>query len=130
MSRSLQSSTTILSNPLLTLKAHPSDFSSTSPPARSLQSRLPFNLPSGSSNSLLHCQSLFLSSRADRSLPVAEAFVHFDWGLAENLVRYGQAAPPPYSLEHVTCPVVLAWSDNDLLADPQVGYRGSRGRAN
>ena len=53
--------------------------------------------------------------------------MHFDWGLAENLVRYGQTTPPPYTLEHVTCPVVLAWSDNDLLADPQVrrGVRGS-----
>ena len=54
---------------------------------------------------------------------VTEAFLHFDWGLAENLARYGQATPPLYTLEHVTCPVVLAWAENDLLADPQVRNR-------
>ncbi|XP_037086521.1 lipase 3-like isoform X2 [Pollicipes pollicipes] len=49
----------------------------------------------------------------------AKAFVHFDWGKDENMRRYGQATPPEYSLNKVTCPVSLFWSDNDLLADPQ-----------
>jgi len=49
----------------------------------------------------------------------AKGFVHFDWGKKENLARYGQEMPPAYSLDPVTCPVSLFWSDNDILADPR-----------
>ena len=55
----------------------------------------------------------------------AEKFVHFDWGTEENIARYGQATPPEYDLGYVTCPVSLFWSDNDLLADPEVSSRRS-----
>ena len=36
------------------------------------------------------------------------------------MIRYGQETPPEYDLSKVTCPVSLFWSDNDLLADPEV----------
>jgi len=48
----------------------------------------------------------------------SKKFLHFDWGRKENMIRYGQEKPPEYSLDKVTCPVVLCWSDNDILADP------------
>ena len=50
----------------------------------------------------------------------SEKFLHFDWGKEENMARYGQETPPEYDLSYVTCPVSLFWSDNDLLADPEV----------
>lgn len=47
-------------------------------------------------------------------------FCHYDFGWFHNLCRYGQTTPPDYSLSEVKAPIVLFWSKNDYLADPEV----------
>lgn len=47
-------------------------------------------------------------------------FQKYDHGEAGNVKKYNQTTPPVYDIGKVTVPVVLMWSDNDWLADPQV----------
>jgi lysosomal acid lipase/cholesteryl ester hydrolase len=43
-------------------------------------------------------------------------FRMYDWGLVENMQRYGSASPPDYNLNQVTARVFLHYGDNDWLA--------------
>ncbi|XP_046459313.1 gastric triacylglycerol lipase-like [Daphnia pulex] len=45
-----------------------------------------------------------------------DSFLHFDYGSAENLKRYGTTYPPEYNLTKVTVPVYLVYGDNDPFA--------------
>jgi lysosomal acid lipase/cholesteryl ester hydrolase len=45
-------------------------------------------------------------------------FAKFDYGLVENLVKYGSISPPEWDLSKITVPVYLFWSQNDVFADP------------
>lgn len=46
-------------------------------------------------------------------------FREWDFGLLENLQRYGNANPPEYPLERITCPIALHYGNNDWLAAVQ-----------
>jgi len=47
-------------------------------------------------------------------------FREFDFGDEQrNIDEYGVASPPEYSLQHVTCPVLLYWGENDWLTQPE-----------
>lgn len=50
---------------------------------------------------------------------VSGEFRQFDLGYVGNLARYGTPLPPRYSLERVSAPVSLFYSDEDWMADPQ-----------
>lgn len=43
-------------------------------------------------------------------------FRQYDYGMLENLSRYGSISPPDYPLEKIRCPIALHYSDNDWLA--------------
>lgn len=43
-------------------------------------------------------------------------FRQYDYGMLENLNRYGSINPPDYPLENIRCPIALHYSDNDWLA--------------
>nr|CAH0102067.1 unnamed protein product [Daphnia galeata] len=45
-----------------------------------------------------------------------ESFLYFDYGPADNLIRYGTTYPPEYNLTQVTVPVYLVHADNDPFA--------------
>jgi lysosomal acid lipase/cholesteryl ester hydrolase len=48
-----------------------------------------------------------------------ETFIPYNYGLWENLLRYGSIRPPPYNLSKITAPVYLFWGQNDYLATPE-----------
>ena len=47
-------------------------------------------------------------------------FNAFDYGIEENLNRYGTETPKTYDLKRVTAPVHIFWASNDFIADPAV----------
>ncbi|XP_050352929.1 lipase 3-like [Nymphalis io] len=49
---------------------------------------------------------------------VSNDFNKFDYGLSENLLRYGKSRPPSYTLEQISAPVSLFYSEADWLAHP------------
>ncbi|XP_026496493.2 lipase 3-like [Vanessa tameamea] len=49
---------------------------------------------------------------------VSNEFRKFDYGLSENLLRYGKSPPPSYTLEQISAPVSLFYSEADWLAHP------------
>nr|CDS18717.1 lysosomal acid lipase:cholesteryl ester [Echinococcus granulosus] len=46
-------------------------------------------------------------------------FQTFDFGAAENMVKYNRTTPPPYGLDAVGLPVTVYWSGQDWLAPPR-----------
>lgn len=50
-------------------------------------------------------------------------FANYDYGIIENIIRYGTAEPPEYSLENVTCPVALFYAMNDWLTSASATER-------
>ncbi|XP_021960957.1 lipase 3 [Folsomia candida] len=50
-------------------------------------------------------------------------FRKYNYGRAENLLRYGQETPPEYDISKITAPVALYWGQNDWLAAPADVYR-------
>ncbi|CAH4028684.1 unnamed protein product [Pieris brassicae] len=44
-------------------------------------------------------------------------FRRYDYGWAQNLLRYGTPEPPHYNLSNIDCPVHLHYSESDPLAD-------------
>ncbi|TDG48673.1 hypothetical protein AWZ03_005002 [Drosophila navojoa] len=46
-------------------------------------------------------------------------FQQFDFGLLQNRVRYSSLKPPKYNLSGVTAKVMLYYSQNDLLGQPE-----------
>lgn len=49
-------------------------------------------------------------------------FRKYNYGRAENLLRYGQETPPEYDISKITAPVALYWGQNDWLAAPAVRF--------
>ncbi|XP_022827914.1 gastric triacylglycerol lipase-like [Spodoptera litura] len=49
----------------------------------------------------------------------SQRFCRYDFGKERNLMKYNQSRPPDYDLSKVTTPVVLFYSDKDLLSDPK-----------
>lgn len=47
-------------------------------------------------------------------------FAQYDFGPAENVRKYGQAAPPIYDLSKATLPVAVYHAHNDWMVQPQV----------
>jgi len=48
-------------------------------------------------------------------------FCNFDYNDEElNRATYGSATPPEYNLNKITAPTVLFWSENDIIAVPEV----------
>lgn len=43
-------------------------------------------------------------------------FAHYDYGLIQNIRRYGSRFPPNYRLQNVRAPINLVYSANDLMA--------------
>ncbi|KAF5293144.1 hypothetical protein FQA39_LY13754 [Lamprigera yunnana] len=76
------------------------------------------NAPAGtSSRSLLHYMQL----------AKAKKFQHYDFGEAENIVRYGQPTPPEYDIDKITAPVALYYGGKDHMASPaNVEYLSSK----
>ncbi|XP_045609072.1 lipase 3 [Procambarus clarkii] len=54
-----------------------------------------------------------------RQLHASRKFQAYDHGEAKNLVKYGRASPPQFSLAAVRVPVGLFWSENDWIVDPR-----------
>lgn len=50
----------------------------------------------------------------------SDKFRRFDYGIKENMKRYGSENPPDYDLTKVTAPVGVFWSENDWLAVKEV----------
>ncbi|XP_047986194.1 lipase 3-like [Leguminivora glycinivorella] len=48
---------------------------------------------------------------------VSGKFRQFDYGVAENMHRYGSRDPPDYELENINAPVAVIYSDGDWLSD-------------
>ncbi|CDS41522.1 lysosomal acid lipase:cholesteryl ester [Echinococcus multilocularis] len=46
-------------------------------------------------------------------------FQAFDFGAAENVVKYNRTTPPPYGLDAVGVPVTVYWGGKDWLAPPR-----------
>ncbi|XP_075531613.1 lipase member K-like [Dermacentor variabilis] len=68
------------------------------------------NLPVGSSSqNVLHYAQVYR----------AKNLVRFDYGKEENMVKYGQADPPPYPLEKIRAPFAIYQGLGDIFADPQ-----------
>lgn len=68
------------------------------------------NLPVGtSSQDVLHYAQVFRRKN----------LVRFDYGITENLIRYGQATPPAYPLENIRAPVAVYQGLGDIFADPE-----------
>ena len=44
----------------------------------------------------------------------------YDYGKGQNKEIYGQDHPPVYSIDKVTAPVAVYWSENDWLSAPEV----------
>jgi len=53
----------------------------------------------------------------------SQNFRKYDYGKAENLIRYGQEIPPEYDWSKITAKVALYWGANDWLAAPADAYR-------
>lgn len=49
-----------------------------------------------------------------------EPFNPYDYGVIQNLRKYGRVDPVPYDLTKVTLPVYIFYGDNDLLVGPDV----------
>eukprot|EP01114_Cavostelium_apophysatum_P010740 TRINITY_DN2484_c0_g1_i1.p1 TRINITY_DN2484_c0_g1~~TRINITY_DN2484_c0_g1_i1.p1 ORF type:complete len:394 (+),score=76.62 TRINITY_DN2484_c0_g1_i1:60-1241(+) len=45
-------------------------------------------------------------------------FEKFDYGVAGNIINYGQATPPQYRPQNMTVPLALFTGTKDILADP------------
>lgn len=45
----------------------------------------------------------------------ARNFRKFDYGMFENLRRYGQNEPPAYKVKNIKVPIILHYGGNDLL---------------
>ncbi|KAH8022499.1 hypothetical protein HPB51_025062 [Rhipicephalus microplus] len=77
------------------------------------KTRLPVflaNYPSGTSvRNIAHFSQLVKSNR----------FQKYDWGPTKNVATYGTPRPPAYNLANVKAPVVLYWSDGDVLSTPK-----------
>nr|XP_022911984.1 lipase 3-like [Onthophagus taurus] len=43
-------------------------------------------------------------------------FRKYDYGLIQNLIKYGSVSPPSYNLNKITAPVAMIYSKNDWLA--------------
>ncbi|XP_014285360.1 lipase 1 [Halyomorpha halys] len=76
---------------------------------------------------------LYASSTSLRTLihaaqnRLADQFQQFDFGPAENLMRYNSLKPPKYRLDLVTAPTALFWSLNDpTLSEQSVGRYASK----
>ncbi|XP_026468945.1 lipase 3-like [Ctenocephalides felis] len=66
-------------------------------------------IPAGASaRQLVHYAQEILSSR----------FCQYDHGEELNLEKYGQKEPPDYKISNIRAPVILHYSDNDLLSHP------------
>ncbi|XP_045609070.1 lipase 3 [Procambarus clarkii] len=50
-------------------------------------------------------------------IQAARKFQAFDYGEAENMVKYGTTSPPSFPLSRVKIPVGLYWSRNDWIVD-------------
>ena len=77
-------------------------------------SRIPVylsHIPAGGS-SVLNALHFFQEVKTDR-------FQMMDFGVIENLKRYGQVSPPLYDPSRIRVPVGLFWSIIDTLADPE-----------
>lgn len=71
------------------------------------------NTPAGSSiKQVLHYAQLINSGK----------FRMYDYGIAQNLLKYGQMIPPDYDLSSVTPPVYLHFSENDWLCAVKVTF--------
>jgi len=46
---------------------------------------------------------------------IAKQFQHYDYGEADNMIKYDQPEPPKYDLSKVTAPVALYYSDSDTI---------------
>ncbi|KAF2359430.1 Alpha/Beta hydrolase fold [Trinorchestia longiramus] len=68
------------------------------------------NLPAGTSFRLMAQIGQIIGANGIRK---------FDYGVEENLRRYGTRVPPQYKLEKITCPVAIMWSQNDIIVTPQ-----------
>lgn len=70
------------------------------------------NLPSGASaRSYAHYGQLIHKSEP--------AFLRYDFGMNENIIRYGQPTPPDYNLTVIDFPIAIASGSLDVLADPK-----------
>lgn len=49
---------------------------------------------------------------------VSAKFRKFDHGTKKNLEIYGTETPPDYDMSRITAPVIVHYTDNDLLVDP------------
>lgn len=46
-------------------------------------------------------------------------FRQYDYGRAQNLIKYNRSTPPDYNLENIKVPVAVYHSQNDWLATPK-----------
>jgi pimeloyl-ACP methyl ester carboxylesterase len=68
------------------------------------------HLPAGTSvRNLLHYTQAVNSDK----------FMRYDFGQSENVVRYGQANPPEYSVSNLSLPVALLSGGHDTLSAPE-----------
>ena len=74
-----------------------------------------------SGTSLLYKLHLSFFQSGIRLISLGESFLYFDYGPADNLIRYGTTYPPEYNLTQVTVPVYLVHADNDPFAPNEVG---------
>ena len=51
-----------------------------------------------------------------------DKFQLYDFGLKDNLEKYGTIDPPQYNWTNVKIPSVIFYSNDDWLAPPQVIY--------
>lgn len=61
----------------------------------------------GSSRTLMHYAQILASGE----------FRRYDYGQNENLNIYGSLLPPAYSLENITTPVIMFYSNNDWISN-------------
>jgi hypothetical protein len=72
-------------------------------------------------STLLYKLHLSFFQSGIRLISLGESFLYFDYGPADNLIRYGTTYPPEYNLTQVTVPVYLVHADNDPFAPNEVG---------
>jgi len=53
-------------------------------------------------------------------LIITDDFRYYDYGIAENHKRYKQQTPPSYDLKKITTPMILFYSENDVLTAKEV----------
>lgn len=51
---------------------------------------------------------------------VADDFRNYDYGITENYKRYKQKTPPSYDLKKITVPIILFYSENDMVTPKEV----------